>query len=213
MPEFIQSFVPELIAFGQIVFIDLVMAGDNAIVVGMAAAAVAPEHRKKVIVWGTAAAVGLRIVFALLVTQLLQVIGLTLAGGLLLVFVCWQMLRELLTHGRGEVTLDEAEKAKAPKQPKTVLAAVGTVALADLSMSLDNVLAVAGVAKDHLPMLIAGLLFSVVLMAFAANWVAKAIHRHRWVGWIGLAIIAFVAVDMIIRGWHQVEPFAGSLLG
>lgn len=208
-----QSFIPELIAFGQIVFIDLIMAGDNAIVVGMAAAAVAPEHRKKVIIWGTAAAVGLRIIFALLVTQLLQIIGLTLAGGLLLCFVCYQMLRELLTHGRGEVAPDEAEKMKAPKQPKTVLAAVGTVALADVSMSLDNVLAVAGVAKDHLPMLVVGLLVSVVLMAFAASWVAKAIHRHRWVGWIGLAIIAFVAVDMIIRGWHQVEPFATNILG
>lgn len=199
----------QLVIFVQIIFIDLVLAGDNAIVVGMAAASVPLEQRRRVIVWGTAAAVVLRILFALLTTQLLKIIGLTLAGGLLLAFVAYQMYRELRSHGQDEVTPEEALEKQASQHPKTVSAAVWQVAMADLSMSLDNVLAVAGAAKDHLGMLVAGLVISIIMMAFAANLIAKLIHRYRWLAWVGLAIIAFVAVDMIYRGGLQLASAMG----
>ncbi len=199
----------QLVIFVQVIFIDLVLAGDNAIVVGMAAASVPVEQRRRVIVWGTAAAVVLRILFALLTTQLLKIIGLTLAGGLLLAFVAYQMYRELRSHGQDEVTPEEALEKQASQHPKTVAAAVWQVAMADLSMSLDNVLAVAGAAKDHLGMLVAGLVISIIMMAFAANLIAKLIHRYRWLAWVGLAIIAFVAVDMIYRGGLQVASAMG----
>jgi YjbE family integral membrane protein len=194
----------QLFALVQVIFIDLVLAGDNAIVVGMAAASVPLEQRKRVIIWGTAAAVVLRILFALLTTQLLQIIGLTLAGGLLLAFVAYKMYQELRTHGRNEVTPKEALAGVEGKQPKTVTEAVWQVAMADLSMSLDNVLAVAGAAKDHVEVLVAGLVISIAMMAFIANLIARLIHRHRWLAWVGLAIIAYVAVDMILRGTLQV---------
>jgi YjbE family integral membrane protein len=196
--------IEQLIALVQVIFIDLVLAGDNAIVVGMAAASVPLEQRKQVIVWGTAAAVVLRIVFALLATQLLQIIGLTLAGGLLLAFVAYKMYQELRTHGRDEVTPNEALAGVTGTPAKTVTAAVWQVAMADLSMSLDNVLAVAGAAKDHLEVLVAGLVISVAMMALVANFIARLIHRHRWLAWVGLAIITYVAVDMILRGTLQV---------
>lgn len=199
----------QLVIFVQVIFIDLVLAGDNAIVVGMAAASVPVEQRRRVIVWGTAAAVVLRILFALLTTQLLKIIGLTLAGGLLLAFVAYQMYRELRSHGQDEVTPEEALEKQSSQHPKTVAAAVWQVAMADLSMSLDNVLAVAGAAKDHLGMLVAGLVISIIMMAFAANLIAKLIHRYRWLAWVGLAIIAFVAVDMIYRGGLQVASAMG----
>lgn len=201
--------IDQLVAFFQVIFIDLVLAGDNAIVVGMAAASVPLESRRKVIIWGTAAAVVLRILFAVLTTQLLQIIGLTLAGGLLLAFVAYQMYRELRTHGQDEVTPEEAMASPARRAPKTVVAAVWQVAMADLSMSLDNVLAVAGVAKDRLGILVAGLVISVAMMAFAANLIAGLIHRHRWLAWVGLAIIAYVAVEMILRGSAQVAAAIG----
>jgi len=198
-----------LVALIQIIFIDLVLAGDNAIVVGMAAAGVPPEQRRKVIIWGTAAAVGLRIAFAVIAVELLAVIGLTLAGGLLLTFVCYQMFRELRTHGKGEIAPADALGAPPPKATKTVPAAVWQIGLADLSMSLDNVLAVAGVAKDHMMMLVLGLMLSVALMACGASLVARLLHRHRWLGWVGLAIIAYVAADMIYRGADQVWVIVG----
>ena len=198
------ALISQLVALVQVIFIDLVLAGDNAIVVGMAAASVPLEQRKRVIIWGTAAAVVLRIVFALLATQLLQIIGLTLAGGLLLAFVAYKMYQELRTHGRNEVTPSEALAGVKATQPKTVTAAVWQVAMADLSMSLDNVLAVAGAAKDHLEVLVAGLVISIAMMALVANVIARLIHRHRWLAWAGLAIIAYVAVDMILRGTLQV---------
>jgi YjbE family integral membrane protein len=201
--------VNQLVALVQVIFIDLVLAGDNAIVVGMAAASVPVEQRRRVIIWGTAAAVVLRILFALVTTQLLKVIGLTLAGGLLLAFVAYQMYRELRTHGRDEVTPEEALAATVARRPKTVTAAVWQVAMADLSMSLDNVLAVAGAAKDHLGILVAGLVISIVMMAVAANYIAKLIHRHRWLAWVGLAIISYVAVNMILRGVGQVAAAIG----
>ena len=194
----------QLVAFVQVIFIDLVLAGDNAIVVGMAAASVPIDQRRRVIIWGTAAAVVLRIFFALVTTQLLQIIGLTLAGGLLLAFVAYQMYRELRTHGKDEVTPDEAEAGVNAAQPKTVTAAVWQVAMADLSMSLDNVLGVAGAAKDHLEVLVAGLVICIIMMTLAANLIAKLIHKQRWLAWVGLTIIAYVTLEMSIGGGSQV---------
>jgi YjbE family integral membrane protein len=196
----------QLVAVGQVVAIDLVLAGDNAIVVGMAAAAVPAENRRKVILWGISAAIVLRICFALITTQLLAVIGLTLAGGILLLWVCWKMFRELQSHGRDEIAPDEALNAKvgAAVATTTIGAAVWQIVVADVSMSLDNVLAVAGAAKDHPTVLILGLLLSVVLMGAAANVIAHLLHKYRWIGWFGLAIITYVALDMIWRGSQEV---------
>ena len=207
----------QLAALGQVVAIDLVLAGDNAIVVGMAAAAVPLAQRRKVIFWGIGAAIILRIFFALITTQLLAIIGLTLAGGVLLLWVCWKMYRELRSHGTDEVAPDEAMDA--PDTPVgvsgnaaagaavggvTVGAAIWQIVVADVSMSLDNVLAVAGAAKDHPTILVIGLLLSVVLMGAAANMIAHVLHKHRWVGWVGLAIITYVALDMFWRGSNEV---------
>ncbi|MGA7981752.1 MAG: YjbE family putative metal transport protein [Chromatiaceae bacterium] len=194
----------QMAAFVQVIFIDLVLAGDNAIVVGMAAASVPAEQRRRVVAWGMAAAVVLRILFAILTTQLLQIIGLTLAGGLLLAFVAYQMYRELRSHGLDELTPEDALHGAEGNRPKSVSAAVLQVAMADLSMSLDNVLAVAGAAHDHLIVLAAGLLISIGMMAFAANLIAKLIHRHRWLAWVGLGIITYVALNMVLRGTAQV---------
>lgn len=198
---------PELwlnvIALGQVVAIDLVLAGDNAIVVGMAAAGIPVEQRRKAILWGIGAAIALRIVFALLATQLLTLVGLTLAGGVLLLWVCWKMFRELRSHGADEVAPDEALDANAVPS-KTLGAAVWQIIVADVSMSLDNVLAVAGAAKDHPNILVIGLLLSVFLMGIAANMIAHLLHRHRWIGWVGLLVIAYVALNMIWRGGWQV---------
>ncbi|MBB3264498.1 YjbE family integral membrane protein [Azospirillum sp. OGB3] len=202
----------QLTALGQVVAIDLVLAGDNAIVVGMAAAAVPVEQRRKVIFWGIGAAIILRIFFALITTQLLAIIGLTLAGGVLLLWVCWKMYRELRSGGADEVTPDEALAANgsgdaavgAAVATTTFGAAVWQIVVADVSMSLDNVLAVAGAAKDHPTVLVIGLLLSVVLMGAAANMIAHILHKHRWIGWIGLAIITYVALDMIWRGGNEV---------
>ena len=202
----------QLTALGQVVAIDLVLAGDNAIVVGMAAAAVPMEQRRKVIVWGIGAAIMLRIFFALITTQLLAIIGLTLAGGVLLLWVCWKMFRELHSGGADEVTPDEAlagtgsgdAAVGAAVATTTFGAAVWQIVVADVSMSLDNVLAVAGAAKDHPTVLVIGLLLSVVLMGAAANMIAHVLHKHRWIGWIGLAIITYVALDMIWRGGNEV---------
>ncbi|QCO18037.1 TerC family protein (plasmid) [Azospirillum brasilense] len=202
----------QLTALGQVVAIDLVLAGDNAIVVGMAAAAVPVEQRRKVIFWGIGAAIILRIFFALITTQLLAIIGLTLAGGVLLLWVCWKMFRELRSGGADEVTPDEALAANgsgdaavgAAVATTTFGAAVWQIVVADVSMSLDNVLAVAGAAKDHPTVLVIGLLLSVILMGAAANVIAHILHKHRWIGWIGLAIITYVALDMIWRGGNEV---------
>ena len=203
----------QMAALAQVVAIDLVLAGDNAIVVGMAAAAVPLEQRRKVILWGIGAAMLLRILFALIATQLLAIIGLTLAGGVLLSWVCWKMFHELRSGGADEVTPDDALDAPevmdggggaAVAAGTTAMAAVWQIMVADVSMSLDNVLAVAGAAKDHPTVLVIGLLLSVALMGAAANMIANLLHKHRWIGWIGLAIITYVALDMIWRGGHEV---------
>ena len=199
---------PEAIAaFFEILAIDIVLAGDNAIVVGALAAGLPPEQRKKVIMIGVAAALVLRIGFALIVTQLLQIVGLVLAGGLLLLWVAWKMWRELRHKGESpgseEIVGDEHSGTRAAK---TFASAAWGVAVADVSMSLDNVLAVAGAARDHPWVLVFGLILSVVLMGVAANFIARYIERYRWIAWIGLLVIIWVALKMVWEGAHNVAP-------
>ncbi len=212
-----EEFVSQLVALGQVILIDLVLAGDNAIVVGLAAAGVAQEHRRKVIFWGIAAAVVMRIVFAALTTQLLAIIGLTLAGGVLLLWVCWKMWRELREQKAEDAAaadvsaaMEEGGVAAPAPQTKTVRQAIWQVAVADVSMSLDNVLAVAGAAGDHLWVLIVGLFLSVVLMGVAATLIARLLAKHHWIAYVGLAIIGYVAVDMIWRGANEVIAATGG---
>jgi YjbE family integral membrane protein len=196
----------------QIIMIDLVLAGDNAIVIGLAAAGLPPEQRSRVILFGIAAATLLRIAFAAVTTQLLQIVGLLFAGGILLLWVCWKMWREMQrthprasshgqlavgTHGRGMVALN------GPPQ-KTLAQAAWQIILADVSMSLDNVLAVAGAAKGHTTILVIGLAVAVVLMAVAATFIAKLLARFPWITWLGLAIVFYVAIDMMWRGSLEV---------
>jgi YjbE family integral membrane protein len=178
------------------------MAADNAIVVGMAAARVPAEKRKKVVALGTLIAVCLRICFALLAVQLLKVIGLTFAGGLLLLYVAYDMYREL----RDEKVAD-GSAAQAPEVSMSVARAVGLVVVADVSMSLDNVLAVAGAAAGHIPTLVAGLVVSITLMAFAATALANVIQKYRVLAWIGLLVVTYVALTMI---WHGGEAVFAS---
>jgi YjbE family integral membrane protein len=195
-------------AFLQVLMIDLVLAGDNAIVVGALAAGLPPDQRRKVILIGVIAALVLRIAFALVVTQLLQIIGLILVGGLLLLWVAWKMWRELhhsrQSSGSPEVAGDEHSGLR---PAKSFAGAVWAVAIADVSMSLDNVLAVAGAARDHPGILIVGLIFAVALMGLAANIIAKYIERYRWIAYVGLVVILYVAVKMIYDGW--VDPQVG----
>jgi len=190
----------ELWALLQVLFIDVVLAGDNAVVVGMAAAGVDPAIRSRVIFWGIGAAVVLRILFALVAVQLLAIVGLTLAGGVLLLWVCWKMYREIRESGDEQAALDAA--ANGPR--KTFGQALFQIVLADVSMSLDNVLAVAGAAGEHPEVLVIGLLISVVLMGAAATLIAKLLHKYRFIAWIGLLVILFVALRMIWHGWEDV---------
>jgi len=198
----------------EILAIDIVLAGDNAIVVGALAAGLPAEQRRKVILVGVIAALVLRIAFALVVTQLLQIVGLVLAGGLLLLWVAWRMWRELRhtgeSPGSAEVTGDEHSGTRAAK---TFASAAWGVALADVSMSLDNVLAVAGAARDHPWVLVFGLILSVLLMGVAANFIAKYIERYRWIAWVGLVVILWVAVKMIWEGAHHVAPVIAPIFG
>jgi YjbE family integral membrane protein len=201
-----------LTAFLEILFIDIVLAGDNAIVVGALAAGLPADQRKKVILIGVAAALVLRIVFALLVSQLLQVVGLVLAGGLLLLWVAWRMFREIRhkdeSAGSDEVAGDEHSGLK---PARTFASAAWGVALADVSMSLDNVLAVAGAARDHPYVLVVGLVLSVLLMGAAANFIARYIERYRWIAWVGLLVILWVALKMIFDGARHVAPHIAPL--
>jgi YjbE family integral membrane protein len=202
-----------LAAFLQVIMIDLVLAGDNAIVIGMAAAGLAPDLRRKAILIGILAATVLRIVFALMTTWLMGIIGLILLGGILLLWVCWKMYRELTTT---EHQVHEAEEAldnsdtnadgRIGSRPgtKTLHQSVVQIIIADVSMSLDNVLAVAGAAKDHFWALIFGLGLSVVLMGVASAFIAKLLNRHKWIAWVGFVIILYVAVRMIYEGADQV---------
>ncbi|WP_294122308.1 YjbE family putative metal transport protein [Sphingomonas sp.] len=200
-------------AFVQVLMIDLVLAGDNAIVVGALAAGLPAEQRKRVIVIGVAAALVLRIAFALVVTQLMQIIGLILVGGLLLLWVSWRMWRDLRapqesSPGSEEIVGDEHSGLR---PAKSFAAAAWAVAIADVSMSLDNVLAVAGAARDHPGILIVGLVFAVALMGVAANFIARYIERYRWIAYIGLAVIVWVSFKMIYDGWIHPEVGIGRL--
>lgn len=199
-------FSPEaLTALAQVIIIDLVLAGDNAVVIGLAAAGLPKEQRGKAILIGIIAATVLRIVFAGLTTQLLQIVGLLLAGGLLLLWVCWKMWRELRdSHHEEKAAIDGEGDSGAPR--KTLAQATWQIIIADVSMSLDNVLAVAGAAREHPTVLIIGLALSIALMGVAASFIAKLLHNHRWIAYVGLAVILYVAGDMIYRGALEVWP-------
>jgi len=190
-----------LAALGQVVLIDLILAGDNALVVGALAAGLPSDQRRKVILIGIAAALVLRILFALIVTQLMQIVGLILAGGLLLLWVAWKMYRELRHAGESPGSEEiEGDERSGLGAAKSFAGAAWAVALADVSMSLDNVLAVAGAAREHPWVLIFGLVLAVGMMGIAANYIAKYIERYRWIAWFGLAVIVFVSGKMIYDG-------------
>ena len=203
------------VALLQVIAIDLVLAGDNAIVIGLAAAGLPREQRNKAILVGIIAATVLRIIFALMTTWLMGITGLLIAGGILLLWVCWKMWRELRDGGHDhninaeealtgeDVNADGTVAGRAPR--KTFGQAAWQIVIADVSMSLDNVLAVAGAAHEHPTVLIIGLIFSVALMGLAATFVARLLNRYRWIAYIGLAIIFYVAVKMIWEGWHEIS--------
>lgn len=193
------------IPFINIIMIDLVLAGDNAIVVGLAAARVEPKLRAKVIFWGIAAAVILRILFALITTQLLAIIGLTLAGGILLLFVCWKMYQQInMPHGETMNEDGTVTDGTAVVAPLTFGAAVFQIMLADVTMSLDNVLAVAGAAKGSPMVLVLGLLIAIIMMAVASHAIAKLLVKQPWIAYVGLAIITWIAVEMIYKGSKEI---------
>jgi len=200
----------ELSALAQVVVVDLVLAGDNAIVVGLVAAGLPRHQRAKVIMTGIVAATVLRVAFAVVTTRLLQIIGLTLAGGLLLLWVTWKLWREIKAekvHAKAACGA-EADCTAAPR--KSMRQAVIQIVLADVSMSLDNVLGVAGAARDHLDVLVIGLMMSVGLMGAAAAMIAGLLKRFPWVSYVGLAIIFYVAVKMIYSGSMDVMQATGA---
>lgn len=203
---------PALVAFFQVVLIDITLAGDNAVVIGMVARNVAPRERAKVIFWGLAGAVGLLIALASLATRLLAIIGLTLTGGILLLWVAWRLYRELRESREEKEGVeaishpDTATSADAPPggQYLTKGRAIGQILIADLSMSLDNVLAVAGAAREHPWVLVSGLALSVTLMGVAAVFIAKLLQRYHWIAYAGLLMIVYVGGKMIWAGSHEV---------
>lgn len=201
----------ELSALVQVILVDLVLAGDNAIVIGMAVVGLPAHQRGRVLVFGIAAATGLRVVFALLTVYLLQIIGLLLAGGILLLWVSWKLWLELRAQAQQQhaarnirAMTGGAPVDDSPAQGKSMRAAVTQIIVADISMSLDNVLAVAGVARDHLWVLIFGLALSIAFMGLAAALIARFLSRNHWIGYLGLAVILYVAVSMIYEGAVQV---------
>ena len=187
----------DLLVLAQVLMIDLMLAGDNAVAVGMAAAGLERHKRRAAILAGLAAAVALRITFAVAATRLLSLIGLTLAGGLILLWVCWKMWRDLHAHHKSHAS-GHAHPAK------SFASALVQIMLADLSMSLDNVLAVAGAARDHPALLVFGLLLSIALMGIAASWIARFLSRMRWLGYLGLVVVIYVALSMIWGGHRTV---------
>lgn len=209
-------------AFLQVIAIDLVLAGDNAVVIGLAAAGLPREQRGKAILVGILAATVLRIVFATVTTQLLDVVGLLVVGGLLLLWVSWKMWRELRMSDAADADVDEVLADADVNRDgtiggglprKTFAQAAWQIVIADVSMSLDNVLAVAGAAREHPTVLVLGLALSVALMGLAASLIARLLHKYRWIAYIGLAIILYVALEMIWRGWHDLAPAAAAILG
>jgi YjbE family integral membrane protein len=198
----------EFAVLAQVVLIDLVLAGDNAIVIGIAAAGLPRQQRRRAILIGILAATAMRVAFAFVAVELLAIVGLVLAGGILLLWVSWKMWRELRASVRAEEDQAFDKSSARPHAPKTLVQAAWQIVVADVSMSLDNVLAVAGAAREHPAVLVIGLGLSIVLMGVAANLIARILHRHHWITYIGLAIIVYVALDMIWRGaW---EIYAGA---
>ncbi len=198
-----------LIALLQVILIDITLAGDNAVVIGMAAARVPREERRKVIFWGLVAAVTLRVVLATGVLQLLHVIGLKLAGGILLLWVSWRIYRELRhakNHHLAESPLSGSHAVPLSKKEtdERVRRAIIQIAIADVSMSLDNVLAVAGAAQGHVLILVIGLMLSIALMGIAASYVARLLRRHPWVSYAGLFVVLYVAIAMVVNGGNEV---------
>jgi len=213
--DFASLVTPEAVtAFIEIILIDIVLAGDNAIVVGALAAGLPSDQRKRVIMIGVLAALVLRIFFALIVTQLLQIVGLVLAGGILLLWVAWRMYRELRHNGESSGS-DEilGDEHSGLRPAKSFASAAWGVAVADVSMSLDNVLAVAGAAREHPWVLVFGLILSVILMGVAANLIARYIERYRWIAWVGLLVILWVALKMIYEGAGHVAPVIAPMFG
>lgn len=211
MTEFISA--DALTALLQVVLIDLVLAGDNAVVIGLAAAGLPAKQRRRAIIVGIIAATALRIVFAGVATQLLQMIGLLLAGGVLLLWVCWKMWRELRERAAHASELAFSHGGGVPSAPasrKTFKQAALQIVAADVSMSLDNVLAVAGAAREHPYILAFGLLLSVALMGVAADLLGRVLQRQRWIAYVGLAIIVYVAFEMIYRGLLELAPVIAS---
>ncbi|MFP6742257.1 MAG: TerC family protein [Alphaproteobacteria bacterium] len=196
----------QLTAFGSVIIIDIVMSGDNAVIIGMAAAGLPLALRRRAIIYGIMAAAVLRIIFASITVQLLAILGLTLAGGLLLAWVCWHMWREI--RGGQMQADDDGEDNKPRAEVKTLRQAMITIIIADVTMSFDNVLAVAGAAQDHIWVLVFGLVLSIALMAVAANYIAGLLERHHWIAYVGLVIIAYVAGDMVYRGFIEVAQAA-----
>lgn len=219
---FAEIFTPEgFSALLQVMAIDLVLAGDNAVVIGLAAAGLPKDQRNKAILVGIIAATVLRIAFAGVATQLLQILGLLLVGGILLLWVSWKMWRELRSDHGSEMDAAEALSDQdlnadgrvaggAPR--KTFSQAAWQIVVADISMSLDNVLAVAGAAREHPTVLVIGLGLSIALMGFAASFIARLLQRFRWIAYVGLAIILYVALDMIWRGWWEIWPAVAATI-
>jgi YjbE family integral membrane protein len=218
-----ELFAPEAIAaLFQVVMIDLALAGDNAIVVGMAAAGLPQEQRTRAILLGMMGATVLLILFAGITTQLLKLVGLLFAGGVLLLWVCWKMWRELQSSLKEEeealealtgydINADGTIAGYAPR--KSLGQAAGQIIVADLSMSLDNVLAVAGAAREHPIVLVFGLGLSIILMGIAASFIARLLQKHRWIAYIGLAVILYVALGMVYRGALELRPIVSAVAG
>src|SRR5215468_2061428 len=218
-----ELFAPEAItALFQVIVIDLALAGDNAIVVGMAAAGLPPEQRARAILFGMMGATALLVLFAGITTQLLKLVGLLFAGGILLLWVCWKMWRELRSSVREEqeavealagydINADGTIAGYAPR--KTLGQAAGQIIIADLSMSLDNVLAVAGAAREHPVVLIFGLSLSILLMGVAAGFIASLLHKYRWIAYLGLGVVLYVAVGMVFRGAQELTPVVSAVAG
>ena len=218
-----ESISPEaIVALFQVVMIDLSLAGDNAIVVGIAAAGLPEQQRTRAIFFGMAGAAALLVIFAGITTQLLKLVGLLFAGGVLLLWVCWKMWRELRSTAKEEeeaagtstgldVNADGTVTSYASR--KTLAQAVGQIIIADLSMSLDNVLAVAGAAREHPTVLIFGLSLSILLMGAAAAFIASLLHKYRWIAYLGLAVILYVALGMLFRGAQEIRPVVSTVAG
>ena len=199
-----------LSALGQVILIDLVLAGDNAIVIGLAAAGLPAHQRAKAIFVGIVAATVMRIGFAAITVQLLSIIGLLLAGGVLLLWVCWKMWRELRAPHAHPDPLNATGEGAPPT--KTFGQAAMQILVADITMSLDNVLAVAGASRDHPWVLVFGLMLSIALMGVAAAYIANLLQKHRWIAYVGLAVILYVALDMIWRGGREVWPYVQAAM-